>query len=854
MIAALSGAAAALGQGAIETDEGLELSLSAAGSVQSLKLNGVEYASPALMSGFAYRELPADPTDIAPNGSFESGSGSPDSWSWTNNGNGTWSWDSNVSAAGSKSLRVDVPGSMPKRSPVLTSNSFPIRPNTPYTFSCRTRTSGVSGSLKLYVVERDSAGRLVQRGVASASGTNDWETLSLTFTSSPIAAGASFKAEIYSGYGTAWLDAVEMLDVFGGRTPAPLAGTVAANSDGLTLTASMDGLDLAARFVDAGPAIRVEATLADSSAQDRAIELSFRLPLDLTGWTWEQNPVASLPIAEGVRYENLDRSFGAQSHSLYPLATVRNGAAAALTLATPMVPQMNRFSCDRQTGFSLTWDLGLSPAATKSPSSATVTFWIYTQDPRWGFRSAIERYYFLNANSFVSAADAASGSWVIGNKSRLSTVPGFRDFGWGRIEGVSEIDLANASGISSFHYVDPSGYFRNFPGYSAQPPYDVLAAALQTDATTGNDTLTDGIPRSEMARATLNSSPHDQAGRYQVFANSYFWYGNRLQIYPLSPFPEAPAPSAWSVLTKYSVDGRIAWAAGRGNHLDGIFLDDLTTTFGAVRNERREHWAYSDVPLTFSWRTGRVTVFDGFAMAAFCAAIRQFVHQRGLTLMGSLNPGSYAWFAPHLDFLGGEAQGAESDEQAYVRRVLGAGRPSSNLFVPAGGVPPKAAEVLGYLRQALLLGYFPGFNGTYWDNPASYERDRPLFRQYIPLIRTVAAAGWRPVNGATPSDPSIYVERFDDERGEVFYLTAQNVGDAPKTFRVSLDGPTLGIGSGSVQIQELLRDMAVPPSREGADVVFSDTLEAGETFVYRITAPRPQPPRRRQTHDVGPRH
>ena len=45
--------------------------------------------------------------------------------------------------------------------------------------------------------------------------------------------------------------------------------------------------------------------------------------------------------------------------------------------------------------------------------------------------------------------------------------------------------------------------------------------------------------------------------------------------------------------------------------------------------------------------------------------------------------------------------------------------------------------------------YFPGFNGTYWDSSSSYERDRAVFQLYMPLIRTVVQAGWKPVNYAT---------------------------------------------------------------------------------------------------------
>ena len=113
-------------------------------------------------------------------------------------------------------------------------------------------------------------------------------------------------------------------------------------------------------------------------------------------------------------------------------------------------------------------------------------------------------------------------------------------------------------------------------------------------------------------------------------------------------------------MTRYNVDGRLEWARERDHQVDGIFLDNLTSTMAAIENYRRDLWAYSDAPLTFSWKTQRVMLLDGFSMAEFCGAFRSEVHQRSLLLMGSLNPRVYVWFAPHLDVLGGEAQGAES--------------------------------------------------------------------------------------------------------------------------------------------------------------------------------------------------
>ena len=67
----------------------------------------------------------------------------------------------------------------------------------------------------------------------------------------------------------------------------------------------------------------------------------------------------------------------------------------------------------------------------------------------------------------------------------------------------------------------------------------------------------------------------------------------------------------WSVLKKYSVDGRIAMWQSAGNHLDGIFLDNLSYIFANKENYRRSLWAYSNVPLTFSYTTRKVMQYNG---------------------------------------------------------------------------------------------------------------------------------------------------------------------------------------------------------------------------------------------------
>ena len=852
LVGALAAVHQAIAQGTVRTSDGLSLSLDASGSISSLQSNGSEYASPSLLSGFLFREVPAAPVNVAPNGSFESGSTVPDSWEWTNDSSGTWSWDSTTHHGGARSMRITVPGTAARRSPSLTSSGFAVASGGFYTVACQMKTQGLTYPLTLFFVVGYQDGSVDQFPVSGPTGTSDWTPVGSRFSVGADAVSASLMALVYDGSGTAWLDDVQVSEVFGGAEPAAFGGAVAAGSAGLTQTAGRNGLGLSARYTSVGPAIRVDATISDQTGRDRAVEVSFRLPVGLQGFQWQHDPATSVPIAEFQRYENVTLSFHGQSRSLYPLAAVGNGTAA-FALAMPMAPQVARFNAQLGVGFQSVWDFGFSPAASKTPSQAIFSFWIYAPDPSGGFRAALDRYYLLNPDPFGSPV-TPQGAWALaGTGLSLAAVPNFQDFGWGFVEGTADVDFANGAGLQDFHYIESNAWFREFPGYTTQPPYDVVVSALENDASSGTGYTVDLCPVSEMARAVINSSPYDPAGRYQISANPYFWYGGRLQVYPISGDPDIPAPSMWSVVTKYSVDEELAYLNDSGNSLAGLFLDDMTSIFSGVENYRRELWAYSDHPLTFSYITGQVTLPDGFSMSEFCTSLRVYAHQRGLSLMGSVDPPSYGWFAPCFDVLGGEVSGAETLDRAYVRRALGQGRPWTNLFVPASGTIPAAADVLAYLRQALLLGYFPGFNGAYWKNPSAYERDRALFRQFIPLIRIVAQAGWQPITGASASSSSILAERFDDARGAVFYVTAQNTAASATSFQLSLDAPTLGIGDGAVQVQELVHNVPRPAARAGSKVNVSDTLGPGETALYRITAPRSLTPLRRNARSLPPR-
>jgi hypothetical protein len=96
----------------------------------------------------------------------------------------------------------------------------------------------------------------------------------------------------------------------------------------------------------------------------------------------------------------------------------------------------------------------------------------------------------------------------------------------------------------------------------------------------------------------------------------------------------------------------------------------------------------------------------------------------------------------------------------------------------------------------------------YWQNPAWYNRDRPLFRKYLPVIRRVAEAGWQPVTAAACDNPAIWVERFGADPDGVRYYTLYTDSTQAQSGVLSEEP---GAGSSTNFVATELLSGAVPP-------------------------------------------
>jgi hypothetical protein len=133
------------------------------------------------------------------------------------------------------------------------------------------------------------------------------------------------------------------------------------------------------------------------------------------------------------------------------------------------------------------------------------------------------------------------------------------------------------------------------------------------------------------------------------------------------------------------------------------------------------------------------------------------------------------------------------------------------------------ALVEKYMKRSLAYGMFPGFfshnaaQGHYFTRPELYERDRPLFKKYVPWCKRVAEAGWEPEVGAESSDAKIYVERFGVSG--VWYLTVFNDSPQRRTATIKLRLPFSGVCREALSGRELSwKDRATTIALDGEDV------------------------------------
>ena len=250
------------------------------------------------------------------------------------------------------------------------------------------------------------------------------------------------------------------------------------------------------------------------------------------------------------------------------------------------------------------------------------------------------------------------------------------------------------------------------------------------------------------------------------------------------------------------------------------------------------------MPLTFSSDTRKPALCKGLAVFEFTKWFCNEVHRMGKLTFANGVPYRFTFLCPWLDVMGTETDWLyegkyrpASDREMSLWRTM-AGRKPYLLLMNTDYNAFTPALVERYFQRSLFYGMWPGMfshnasENPYWQNPKWYNRDRPLFKKYLPLVRRVAQAGWQPVTLAACDNDSIWVERFGPDADGAVYFTLFNDTPQRQTGALRADTSTLRM-TGPLGAQELVSGVTLDNP-----AAWQVSLGPQEARVIRLSAQR----------------
>lgn len=207
-----------------------------------------------------------------------------------------------------------------------------------------------------------------------------------------------------------------------------------------------------------------------SAATERAISVSFSLPIDASGWRVfaDADSFATVPNDKNGSDQVFPggglRQFGKLPNPLSrdPFFVVANSAAAVMA-GVPMEKTVwaYRIVYNAAThSVDITFDCALTSASERFPAMSSFSFWLAWQStPREPYRATLHRFYELHPTTFgVEHRLHDQGAWMPFIDD-LEAIPGVEDFGIKFQEGGGSVNNSkwmNQHGIDILPYIEPS--------------------------------------------------------------------------------------------------------------------------------------------------------------------------------------------------------------------------------------------------------------------------------------------------------------------------------------------------------------------------------------------------------------
>lgn len=709
---------------------------------------------------------------------------------------GHWEqWEQGYSQEGEVILlRNDAPGQCRGALQTVTLNQQ--RPE-PIIASALSRAEDISGerdndySVYLDIVYTDGS-PLWGQCARFNTGTHDWQRAEVVVMPEKPIQSVRFYLILRNRTGTAWFkeprlqiapDAALFEGVPVTQRGEPREGfqvrDVAAGRDFHELETNALGLGLDQRVEERDGATFITATLTASPPADRALTLLYSIPVHGEAIRWLGDALSAPLVEARQEYSNANLFWiaGHRGLSRYPVNGVASGSRGVALAVDPDYPAFYRIVYNAGTGeLYLAYDIGLSPER----PTATLRFCKFEFDAAWDFRAALARYYALFPAAFQVRAKR-HGIWM--PFAPISKVEGWQDFGFMFKEGNDETAWDDAQGILTFRYTEPMTWWMPMP---KEVPRTIEAAAAEAQRL-----AEEGNPA---AKAFAASVFHDASGRFVAEMHDTPWCNGAVWSMNSSP---AVCGEATDFKLKWNPELRKSlYGEGGAGTLDGEYIDSSEGYVTKELDFRREHFATAQAPLTFERDTCRPAVFRGLIAYEYARALAEDVHGDGKLMMANATPDRLFWLAPLLDVMGTEMNWNPGGkwtpappEWMLYRRAMCKGKPYCFLMNSVFDEMPRET-VEKFMKRCVAYGMFPGFfshnaaEGHYFSRPDLYNRDRELFKKYVPLCRLLSEAGWEPITRARTAVPRMLVERFGER-----YLTVFNDGGKTQQADIVFESP-----------------------------------------------------------------
>ena len=526
--------------------------------------------------------------------------------------------------------------------------------------------------------------------------------------------------------------------------------------------------------------------IEDVSGRDRAVTLVYAVPLPAKGRiTWWDDPRRSRETdsSKPLEYDNTwGEQCGRGPHSRWPIGAVTVDGRGVAVGIDPKKPAYYRIALNPKLRILyIAYDLGL---ASPERNHADVSLCVFGFKAEEGFRGAFEKYRTLYPDSFVDRVKR-HGSWV--PFKALSKIPGGNvdDFHIRFNEYMWDTEFDDEHQILSLRYKEPCTWWMKLKGKSGGLPSYAECLAF------AEEELKRGLPD---AQAWATSVFKDRFGRPAGMILDKPWcFGIAWSM--------NAAPGIKGEMTEYKLKqsetdfqnnyGSNEYPKGR----DGEYVDSVELACTVAADYDRGHFAAMKAPLTFSLDEYRPVVFKGLSVWDYCQDLSRRLKERNRMIFANATPNHWSYLTPLMDAVGieigwndGGKWRPDPPEQLLLWRAIAGDK--SYCFLMTNDAKFTREMTEAFMKMSLAYGLFPGFQCNYFfDGGDRHNRDRDLWKKYMPLIRRISESGWRPVNRlASCEGKGVVIEQFGKN-----YLTLYNHGREAADVKLSFKVPAASV-------------------------------------------------------------